>query len=184
MLIGELAERSVVPAKTIRYYEVLDILPPARRTVGGYRDYDDAAVDRLRFVRAAQAAGLTLAEIRNVVALRDDGIAPCSHVIALLDDKAAAGARQIASLRSCRRISSACGSRLTPGTGRHTASARGVADSCPLLVRQAEVDDAELERAPELLRAQLRRPSNSYPLLKLHNEGVGRLVWTARLDGI
>ncbi len=85
MLIGELAERSGVPAKTIRYYEDLDILPPPRRTVGGYRDYDDAAVDRLRFVRAAQAAGLTLAEIRNVVALRDDGIAPCSHVIALLE---------------------------------------------------------------------------------------------------
>jgi DNA-binding transcriptional MerR regulator len=100
MLIGELAERSGVPAKTIRYYEGLGILPPPRRTVGGYRDYDDAAVDRLRFVRAAQAAGLTLAEIRNVVALRDDGVAPCSHVIALLDDKAATVARQIASLRS------------------------------------------------------------------------------------
>ncbi len=100
MLISELAKRSGVPAKTIRYYEELGILPRPRRTVSGYRDYDDPAVDRLRFVRAAQAAGLTLAEIRNVVALRDDGIPPCSHVIALLDDKAEAVAQQMASLRS------------------------------------------------------------------------------------
>ncbi len=100
MLIGELAKRSGVPAKTIRYYEDIEILPPPRRTAGGYRDYDDAAADRLAFVRAAQAAGLTLAEIRRVVALRDHGIAPCSHVVALLDGKAEAVAQQIASLRS------------------------------------------------------------------------------------
>jgi MerR family copper efflux transcriptional regulator len=100
MLIGELAKRSGVPAKTIRYYEDIEILPPPRRTPGGYRDYDETTVDRLAFVRAAQAASLTLAEIRKVVALRDRGLAPCSHVIALLDAKAEAVAEQIASLRS------------------------------------------------------------------------------------
>lgn len=100
MLIGELARRAGVPAKTIRYYEEIEILPPPVRTGGGYRDYDETALDRLAFVRAAQAAGLTLAEIREVIALREDGIAPCSHVVGLLDAKAEAVAQQIASLRS------------------------------------------------------------------------------------
>lgn len=100
MLIGELATRSGVTAKTIRYYEDQQILPAPARTSGGYRDYDHTALDRLQFVRAAQAAGLTLAEIRHIVALREHGIAPCAHVIALLDTKAAAIAHQIASLRT------------------------------------------------------------------------------------
>ncbi len=103
MLIGELANRSDVPAKTIRYYEELGVLPPPRRTAGGYRDYDDTAVDRLGFVRAAQAAGLTLAQIRDVIALREGGIAPCSHVVALLNEKAEVVADQIASLRALQR---------------------------------------------------------------------------------
>lgn len=102
MLIGELARRSGVPAKTIRYYEDIEILPPPRRTPGGYRDYDETALDRLAFVRAAQAASLTLAEIGKVVALRDRGVAPCSHVVAVLDAKAEAVSRQIASLRSLK----------------------------------------------------------------------------------
>lgn len=99
-MIGELAKRSGVPAKTIRYYEEIEILPPPHRTVAGYRDYDDVAMDRLAFVRAAQAAGLTLTEIRKVIGLRDHGIVPCSHVVNLLDAKFEAVAQQIAMLRS------------------------------------------------------------------------------------
>ena len=58
---------------TIRYYGDIGVLQEAKRTPAGYREYDDAALDRLAFVRAAQVVGLTLGEIRQVVALRERG---------------------------------------------------------------------------------------------------------------
>lgn len=100
VLIGELSDRSNIPAKTLRFYEDAGVLPKPARTPSGYRDYDDSALDRLRFIASAQAAGLTLAEIRDVIGIRDDGEAPCTHVVELLDVKAAAVARQISELRN------------------------------------------------------------------------------------
>jgi DNA-binding transcriptional MerR regulator len=100
MLIGEVAERSGVPAKTLRYYEDIGVLRAPARSPSGYRDYGGATLDRLGFISAAKAAGLTLAEIRDVISLRDDGVAPCSHVAALLDQKADAVTRHIDELQT------------------------------------------------------------------------------------
>lgn len=66
MQIGELAKAAEVPAKTIRYYEDIGLLPHPPRTEGGYRRYGPEAADRLRFIRKAQALGLTLSEIREL----------------------------------------------------------------------------------------------------------------------
>ena len=103
MLIGELATRAGVSAKTLRFYEEAGVLSAPDRTTGGYRDYGADAVDRLAFIHAAQAAGLTLAEIRTVITIRDGGSAPCSHVIELLDAKAGAVTRQLVELRRLKR---------------------------------------------------------------------------------
>lgn len=100
MRIGEIATRSGVSAKTIRYYEDIGLLQPPPRTASGYRDYEPTTVDRLAFVRAAQAVGLTLGEIRGIVALRDDGETPCNHVLGLLRDRAAELGRRISELRT------------------------------------------------------------------------------------
>jgi MerR family transcriptional regulator, copper efflux regulator len=89
MRIGELAEQAGISTKAIRYYEQIGILTPPARTATGYRTYDETALGRLRFVRAAQALGLTLGEIRRIIAFRDDGAAPCAHVTALLQRRAA-----------------------------------------------------------------------------------------------
>jgi len=89
MRIGELAEQAGASTKAIRYYEQLGILTPPARTPSGYRSYDQTALGRLGFVRAAQAVGLTLGEIRQVIAFRDDGQAPCAHVTDLLQRHAA-----------------------------------------------------------------------------------------------
>lgn len=99
MLIGELAARGGVTAKTLRFYEEAGVLPAPERTPGGYRDYGTDAIDRLDFIHAAQAAGLTLAEIRAVITIRDGGSAPCAHVLELLDAKASAVKRQLTELR-------------------------------------------------------------------------------------
>jgi MerR family transcriptional regulator, copper efflux regulator len=87
--IGELAEQAGISTKAIRYYEQIGILASPARTASGYRSYDQAALGRLEFVRAAQAVGLTLGEIRQVVAFRDNGQAPCAHVTDLLQRHAA-----------------------------------------------------------------------------------------------
>ncbi len=102
MLIGELATATGVPTKTIRYYETIGLLDPPHRTASGYRNYDANAADRLAFIRAAQASGLTLGEIRSIVALRDRGVTPCGHVLQLLTARAAELDRRIAELRRLR----------------------------------------------------------------------------------
>ena len=89
MLIGEVARRSGVPAKTLRYYEDVGLLEPPARSPAGYRDYDEGVLDRLVFIRSARAVGLTLGEVRGIVALRDDGETPCGHVAELLRARAA-----------------------------------------------------------------------------------------------
>ena len=89
MLIGELADVAGVTAQTIRFYEGKGVLPTVERGVNGYRIYDESALTRLRFIAGAQAAGLTLSEIRSILDLRDQGTAPCAHVDALLDTKLA-----------------------------------------------------------------------------------------------
>jgi MerR family transcriptional regulator, mercuric resistance operon regulatory protein len=87
MLIGEVARSVGLPSQTIRFYEREGLLPRATRTGNGYRVYDESALNRVRFIRAAQSAGLTLAEIRSIVDVRDHGDAPCAHVTALLQAK-------------------------------------------------------------------------------------------------
>ena len=99
MLIGELARRSGVGRKALRFYERRGLLDEPPRTQAGYRDYPEEAADRLRFVRAAQAAGLTLAEIAEIIAIRDQGRPPCGHVIGLLDTRAEEIEAQISQLR-------------------------------------------------------------------------------------
>jgi MerR family copper efflux transcriptional regulator len=89
MRIGELADQAGISTKAIRYYEQLGILAPPARTASGYRAYDGTALGRLGFVRAAQALGLTLGEIRQIIAFRDGGAAPCAHVTELLQRHAA-----------------------------------------------------------------------------------------------
>jgi len=84
MRIGEIAGRAGVPAKTIRFWEDQHLLPPPGRTPAGYRDYDQAVLDRLAFIRHAQAAGLTLAAIRQMLEIRDGGQPPCVHVTDLI----------------------------------------------------------------------------------------------------
>lgn len=102
MRIGELAERSGVSTKTIRYYEEIGLVPPAPRLRSGYRDYEPSMLDRLAFIRAAQAVGLSLGEIRSIVALRDEGQTPCGHVLDLLRTRSAELDRRIAELRALR----------------------------------------------------------------------------------
>lgn len=104
MRIGVLAAAAGTTAKTIRFYEQAGLLPGPPRTTAGYRDYPDQAPARLAFIRAAKSAGLTLAEIRGILAVRDHGRPPCTHVTALLRRHLAETEQRLAELAQTRAM--------------------------------------------------------------------------------
>jgi len=100
MRIGELARRSGLATSAVRYYEQLGLLPAPARTASGYRSYADDIVHRLTFIRSAQAVGLTLAEVRQVLGVRDAGEAPCRVVTDLIDRRHDEVSARIAELQA------------------------------------------------------------------------------------
>ena len=80
LTIGKLAALSEVSADTLRYYESEGLISPSRKSGSGYRVYDEDAVRRIRFIRHAQCCGFTLAEIGELLALRNRGAACCGDV--------------------------------------------------------------------------------------------------------
>ncbi len=87
MRIGEVADKTGVPARTIRFWESVGLLPEPMRTSAGYRDYEPTAVDRLAFIRQAQTAGFRLKDIRQVLEFSDAGEPACEHVRALIEQR-------------------------------------------------------------------------------------------------
>ncbi|RFC65830.1 Cu(I)-responsive transcriptional regulator [Mesorhizobium denitrificans] len=71
MNIGDAAERSGLPAKTIRYYEDIGLLKPDRAG-NGYRDYSTADLHRLRFLQRARSLGFSVEECRQLLSLYGD----------------------------------------------------------------------------------------------------------------
>src|SRR5215813_13661317 len=117
MRISELARRSGLAATALRYYEKAGLLPRSARTESGYRDYDGGTLPRLAFIRAAQAIGLSVAEIREVIGIRDAGTAPCSHVVELIERHRAevrARIRQLQQLESDLALLAEQGSNVDP----------------------------------------------------------------------
>ncbi|MBI2466546.1 MAG: heavy metal-responsive transcriptional regulator [Candidatus Rokubacteria bacterium] len=101
--IGEVAGRAGVGAKAIRFYEARGILPEPPRGANGYRLYPPEAVSLVAFVKQAQGLGLTLAEIKDIVAIRQGGRPPCPHVHHLLQQKAMELDRKLKDLLALRR---------------------------------------------------------------------------------
>jgi MerR family copper efflux transcriptional regulator len=102
MKIGQLAERTGVSTKAIRYYEDIGVLPEPERAANGYRSYSPVTADRIAFIRDAQTAGLTLVEIQMILELRDGGEATCGHVIGSLEAHLDELDRQMDDLRRTR----------------------------------------------------------------------------------
>src|SRR5438128_7350527 len=103
MRIGVLARRTGLAPSAVRYYERLGLLTAPGRTASGYRSYADDTLDRLAFIRSAQAVGLTLAEVRQVLGVRDAGEAPCRVVTELIVRRHVEVRARIAELQSLER---------------------------------------------------------------------------------
>src|SRR5438093_5071896 len=85
LLIGQLAKLSGVKPDTIRFYERSGLLPKPSRSASGYRVYNDAALNQVRFIRKAQSLGFSLDEIKRIMSLRGQGKETCRCVIAMAE---------------------------------------------------------------------------------------------------
>lgn len=103
MKISEVAERSGVPASTLRYYERLGLLA-AERSANGYRYFDEGHLERLEFIDAAKRLGLELPEIRGLLELADAGTCTGAKVMLqpLLAEQIAAVEQQLRMLTELR----------------------------------------------------------------------------------
>jgi MerR family mercuric resistance operon transcriptional regulator len=99
LTIGALAKAGGIPTSTVRYYERAGLLRPTRRSGSNYRLYSDEDLRRLRFVRAAQATGFTLADIRQL--LRP---ARCERVQGMIESRLAEVGARLAALRHVQRV--------------------------------------------------------------------------------
>jgi len=100
--IGELARRLGLNPRTIRYYEGVGLLPEPRRSEAGYRLYGEEDERRLRFISSARRVGFPLGEIKEILALRDGGKAPCRYVSEAIERRQRELDRQLADLRRLR----------------------------------------------------------------------------------
>lgn len=103
MNISLAAKQTGLPAKTIRYYEDISLISPARRD-NGYRDYDDSDVHKLRFLQRARSLGFTIEECRSLLSLYEDKGRASADVKAIANAKIADIDQKIAELTSLRKV--------------------------------------------------------------------------------
>jgi DNA-binding transcriptional MerR regulator len=99
MQIRDLAHQTEVPAKTIRYYEFVGLLPPPARKPNGYRSYSQTDVQRLKLVAGARRLGISMAEIQEILDMRDRQEAPCSRLLEQVAEKRAEIQRRVDQLK-------------------------------------------------------------------------------------
>ena len=101
MNIGHAANLSQLPPKTIRYYEEIALINPARAE-NGYRDYSEGDVHRLRFLQRARGLGFSISECRLLLSLYEDENRASHDVKSLALDKISEIDRKIVELQSLR----------------------------------------------------------------------------------
>jgi len=101
MNIGAAAERAGLPVKTIRYYEEIGLVRPAR-AASGYRDFSQADAHKLRFLARARALGFTIEECRALLALWEDRDRASADVRRIAEAHLAQMDRKIAELTQLR----------------------------------------------------------------------------------
>lgn len=111
MNIGQAAEQSGLPIKTIRYYEEIGLVAPARRD-NGYRQYAKPDLHKLAFLQRARGLGFSIDECRALLSLYDDKHRASASVKKLALDRIADIDRKLIELQSLRstlaRLADSC----------------------------------------------------------------------------
>lgn len=139
LTIGKLAKEGDISPDALRYYEREGLLAPATKTNSGYRLYSEDAVRRVRFIQHAQACGFTLAEIRDLLHLRQADRACCSDVRRRAIEKKLQLATKIHAMQAMSaaldKLIVACADGSLP------------LDDCPILAALEQVND-DFEHTP------------------------------------
>jgi DNA-binding transcriptional MerR regulator len=102
MKIGELAEQAGMTVPAVRFYEQAGLLPKPERTSSGYRAYRDPDLRRLQLIQHAKSLGFSLAEVKRILRLREQGACPCEEVVSMLQRHLSNADDQIRRLRRFR----------------------------------------------------------------------------------
>ena len=102
--IGPLAAAAGVPTSTVRYYERVGLVEADGRSESNYRLYGPDALERVRFIRAAQATGFSLDDIKALLALRDGVAAPCGTVRQLIEERISHVGERMKDLRHVQKV--------------------------------------------------------------------------------
>ena len=130
--IGTIAKTAGVGVQTLHYYERIGLLPKPRRSSANYRLYAPGALRRVLFIKKAQAVGLTLEEIKDVLDVKDHGKAPCRRVAEVAEERLHEIEADLAKLRAFRRALVA----VLPQWQKETAVERACAgEFCDLIER-------------------------------------------------
>src|SRR5215469_1590663 len=122
MTIGRVAGAAGVSIDTVRFYERQGLIEKPRRTFSGYRSYDGAVLERLRFIGDAKRLGFTLKEIKELLAEGVKSTAECGPVTRKAEAKLAEMNAEIERLLGLRRtlhkMVEACGGECMPARVR------------------------------------------------------------------
>ncbi len=143
--IGDVAERSGVPATTIRYYESIGLRARPSRSATGYRRYADTTVEELQFIRKAQTLGFSLEEVAEILKLSRAGKAPCTRVLDLANRHLEAVDARIEQLSRFRELAG----EIVKGDGRRQPTCEGLCEiiSCASDVVPRDIQPRPLKRA-------------------------------------
>ena len=101
--VGEVAEQAGVRVQTLHFYERMGLVPKPKRSAANYRLYSIDAVKRVQFIKKAQAIGLTLEEIKDVLDLKHHGKSPCRRVAEVAAERLEEIDAELGRLRAFRR---------------------------------------------------------------------------------
>lgn len=102
--IGQLARAAGILPSTVRYYERVGLLSPEDRSAGNYRLYGEESLRRLKFIRAAQAIGFRLDDVKELLATPDTSAASCRQVQSLIEQRLAEVAQRLKELRHVQQV--------------------------------------------------------------------------------
>ncbi|WP_213979030.1 helix-turn-helix domain-containing protein [Sphingomonas sp. dw_22] len=103
MSIGDLGKATNTKVETVRYYERIGLLPKPPRTGGNYRDYGQAELGRLSFIRRARDLGFSLDQVRALLKLSDDRSGDCAGIDRIAKAHLVEVDRKLADLAALRR---------------------------------------------------------------------------------
>lgn len=102
--ISQLARAAEVPATTVRYYERIGLVEPDDRNAANYRLYSEESLRKLKFIRAAQAIGFTLDDVKALVSAPTKSNTSCREVQSLMEKRLAEVDQQLKALRHVQRV--------------------------------------------------------------------------------